>query len=71
LPDAGLVKFVGGLQENLFSSQLLSDIYEGRIYSQKLFMEEAVTISGKRFRLLNLPFYIIHKIEDYLNLMAP
>jgi hypothetical protein len=70
LPDAGLVKFVGGLQENLFSSQLLSDIYEGRIYSQKLFMEEAVTITGKKFRLLNLPFYLIHKIGDYLDLLV-
>ncbi len=145
LLDTGLVNFVAGLQENLFSCQLLSDIYEGRIaehltgqellalqsgalarlnfwvrekrqsqaevdfvisykgmvipvevksnttghlrslhqfidraphgyavkiYSGKLFMEEAVTISGKRFRLLNLPFYLIHKIRNYLDLLV-
>ena len=144
LLDTGLVNFIAGLQENLFGSQLLSDIYEGRIaehlagqellalqsgalahlnfwvrekrqsqaeidflfsykgmlipvevksnttghlrslhqfidmaphgYGVKIYsgifkIEEAVTITGKKFRLLNLPFYLIHKMEDYLGLL--
>ncbi|MEI7983867.1 MAG: AAA family ATPase [Bacteroidota bacterium] len=145
LLDTGLVNFISGLQQNLFGSQLLSDIYEGRIaehltgqellslqsgalahlnfwvrekrqaqaeidflfsyngmvipvevksnttghlrslyqfidmaphgyavrvYSGKLTIEEAETINGKKFRLLNLPFYLIHKMEDYLGLLV-
>jgi len=38
-----------------------------RIYSGKYKLEEYKTISGKRFRLLSLPFYLIHRKEEYLS----
>ena len=44
--------------------------YAVKIYSGKFKIEEAVTITGKRFRLLNLSFYLIHKMEDYLELLV-
>jgi uncharacterized protein len=37
-----------------------------RICSNPLKLEEAITRSGKKFKLLNLPFYLTHKLEDYL-----
>ena len=37
-----------------------------RIYSGKLKIEELKTISGKKFKLLSLPFYLIGKINNYL-----
>ena len=40
-----------------------------RIYSGKLKIEKTRTLSGKSYYLLNLPFYLTHKIDDYLNLM--
>ncbi len=142
--DTGLVNFIAGLQENLFGSQLLSDIYGGRmaehltgqellslttatldrldfwvrekrqsqaevdfvvaykglaipvevksnkagqlrslhqymdaaphaiavrVYSGPFSIEEHHTIGGKRYRLLNLPFYLVHRIYDYLEWM--
>ena len=40
--------------------------YAVRIYSGKLSVEKAKTRNGKVFYLLNLPFYLIHKLEEYL-----
>jgi uncharacterized protein len=37
-----------------------------RISSNPLKKEDAITRSGKKFILLNLPFYLVNKIEDYL-----
>jgi predicted AAA+ superfamily ATPase len=37
-----------------------------RIYSGKLKIEETKTIAGKQFKLLSLPFYLIGKINNYL-----
>jgi len=37
-----------------------------RIYSGPLKVEDAITRSGKKFKLLNLPFYLTHRLEDYL-----
>lgn len=41
-----------------------------RIYSGKFAVENARTIDGKEFKLINLPFFLIHKLPDYLNLYA-
>ena len=37
-----------------------------RIYSGKFSIEEAKTIADKRFTLINLPFYLINKLPEYL-----
>ena len=39
--------------------------YAIRVYSEKLKISKSVTRTGKPFWLLNLPFYQIHKIEEY------
>lgn len=36
-----------------------------RVYSEKLSITKSVTRNGKSFWLLNLPFYLVHKIEEY------
>ncbi|MGE5496993.1 MAG: ATP-binding protein [Syntrophothermus sp.] len=40
-----------------------------RIYSGMLSIEKEKTIKGKEFILLNLPFYLINKIDKYIELM--
>ena len=43
-----------------------------RLYAGKLVVEEAVTLEGKVFKLLNLPYYFGGKIEGYLEwLISP
>lgn len=37
-----------------------------RVYSGKLSVEKAKTIRGKEFYLLNLPFYLLPKLNEYL-----
>ena len=37
-----------------------------RVYAGKLSIEKAETISHKKFYLLNLPFYLVHKLPDYI-----
>jgi hypothetical protein len=39
--------------------------YAIRVYSEKLSISKSKTRTGKDFWLLNLPFYLIHKIDDY------
>ena len=41
--------------------------YAVRVYSEKLSLTQSKTRTGKKFHLLNLPFYLIHKIEEYLS----
>ena len=43
--------------------------YAVRIYSGKFEIQKTETISGKEFHLLNLPFYLISKLEEYIRLM--
>ncbi|MCF6357235.1 MAG: DUF4143 domain-containing protein [Draconibacterium sp.] len=38
-----------------------------RVYSEKLSISQSKTRLGKKFYLLNLPFYLVHKIEEYLH----
>lgn len=38
-----------------------------RIYSGKFSIENVRTVSGKKYKLINLPFYLIHKIPQYLD----
>lgn len=38
-----------------------------RIYGGELIVEDAVTPAGKSYRLLNLPYYLGTKLDDYLN----
>ena len=37
-----------------------------RVYSGKLQLNTLKTLSGKPFRLLNLPFYLINQIDRYI-----
>ena len=37
-----------------------------RVYSGKFSIEEAKTLAGKKFTLINLPFYLINKLPEYL-----
>lgn len=39
-----------------------------RVYAGKFSMEEAKTIAGKKFTLMNLPFYLVNKLPEYLKL---
>ncbi len=41
--------------------------YAVRIYSGKFTIEEAKTIKGKKFQLMNLPFYLTGKTQEYIN----
>ena len=51
---------------NIFMN--LSDIHFAvRFYSGKLFVSNEKTIEGKNFKLISLPFYLCHKLENYLN----
>ena len=43
--------------------------YAVRIYSGKYEIQKTKTIAGKEYLLLNLPFFLIAKIEDYIKLM--
>lgn len=43
--------------------------YAIRIYSGKLRFEKAISLRGKEFYLLNLPFYLTGKIYEYFNFM--
>jgi len=43
--------------------------YAVRIYSGKYSIQETQTIEGKKYLLLNLPFFLISKIKDYIKLM--
>ena len=38
-----------------------------RVFSEKLSISQSKTRLGKKFYLLNLPFYLVHKIEEYLD----
>lgn len=40
--------------------------YAIRVYSEKLSISKSKTRLGKKFHLMNLPFYLVHKIENYL-----
>ena len=40
--------------------------YGVRIYAGKLKVDKSRTREGKNFHLLNLPFYLVHKIDEYL-----
>jgi len=40
-----------------------------RIYAGKLTIEKTKTLAGKEFTLMNLPFYLIHKLPEYLSYM--
>jgi penicillin-binding protein-related factor A (putative recombinase) len=38
-----------------------------RVYQGEYLVQKAKTIAGKEFTLLNLPFYLVHRIERELN----
>jgi len=44
-----------------------SHAYAVRVYSGRLKIDTINTIKGKKFFLLNLPFYLIGKLDSYLN----
>jgi hypothetical protein len=37
-----------------------------RVYSGKLNIEDSKTVEGKKFKLINLPFYLVGQIEQVL-----
>jgi len=37
-----------------------------RFYSGMISMHEATTLNGKKYRLLNLPYYLVSQINGYL-----
>jgi len=37
-----------------------------RVYSEKFSVEDYKTISGNKYKLINLPFYLVHKLPEYL-----
>jgi predicted AAA+ superfamily ATPase len=41
-----------------------------RVYSGPLKGEKTSTVGGKDFYLLNLPFYLVHQIDDYLRIFT-
>jgi hypothetical protein len=53
-----------GLSLNEFM-ETASHPYAIRVYSEKLSISKSKTRSGKEFWLLNLPFFLVHKIEEY------
>lgn len=42
-------------------------VYAVRVYSESMEVNEIKTRTGKKYHLLNIPFYLVHRIEDYLN----
>jgi uncharacterized protein len=38
-----------------------------RVYQGEYLVQKAKTIAGKEFTLLNLPFYLVHRIEQELD----
>ena len=40
--------------------------YAVRIYSEKMEVNEVKTRTGKKYYLLNLPYYLVHRLEEYL-----
>ncbi|NOX17082.1 MAG: ATP-binding protein [Chlorobi bacterium] len=57
----------GKLRSLLQYMDLAPHNFAVRIFSGKLSLENAKTINGKNFRLLNLPFYLIGKLEEYID----
>jgi predicted AAA+ superfamily ATPase len=43
--------------------------YAVRIYSGELKIETVETLKNKKFKLLNLPFYLLSKTHEYINLL--
>jgi predicted AAA+ superfamily ATPase len=41
--------------------------YAVRVYSEKVSITQSYSRTGKKYYLLNLPFYLVHKIEEYLD----
>lgn len=39
-----------------------------RIYGGQLKVDEIATPNGKQYMLINLPYYVAAKVEDYLGL---
>jgi len=37
-----------------------------RVYSGKFSVENYTTISGNKYKLINLPFYLVYKLPEYL-----
>lgn len=59
----------GRLRSLFVYADMADHPYAVRIYSGKLSFQKEKTLSGKELLLLNLPFYLIHKIENYLELL--
>jgi uncharacterized protein len=65
------IEVKSGVTGKLRSLQLFMDAcphkYAVRLYSGKLSIDKLVTGNGKEFYLLNMPYYLISQIENYLD----
>lgn len=65
------VEVKSGATGKLRSLHLFMDMskhpFAVRFYNNELLISEAKTIAGKKFHLLNLPYYLACNIEQYLN----
>ena len=50
---------------HLFMEEVPHDIVI-RVWSQPFSMDEVVTQNGKKFKLINLPFYYVGRLEEIL-----
>ena len=44
--------------------------YAIRMYAGKFSIENHITPGGKPYKLMNLPYFLVSKIEDYLHLLC-
>ena len=44
--------------------------YAIRMYAGKFSIEHHITPGGKPYKLMNLPYFLVSKIEDYLPLLC-
>jgi len=64
------IEVKSGMEGKLKSLHLFMDLVPHkmaiRFYAGELSITEAVTSSGKKYHLLNLPYYLVSQIENYL-----
>jgi uncharacterized protein len=65
------VEVKSGTEGKLKSLQIFMDMAPHsmavRFYAGEMNITEATTLSGKKYRLLNLPYYLVSQLENYLN----
>lgn len=57
----------GKLRSLLYFLDVSTVNFAVRLYAENLQLEEHETLNGKKFKLLNLPYYLSGKMKDYLD----